>query len=240
MLAPVFNQKQPASASQAQTSAVQGQMPKAQPQHAVNKPYSAQPVGGEVAHEAKESYKASAVAEERPSPLSLSSTEKRTPVVKMGSLGMSIRRAQQVLHPQEKAPKPVQTASQVEAAWEDYAFNEKDLVYYWHEFAARLPKEEAANAGRMMNMKPLLQDGKSTFEVVVDNEIVQKYMQQLAPQIESHLRTQLHNRKITMTVRVSAANENIRAYSHVERFQMMSKKNPGLLKLKEALGLELS
>ena len=35
-------------------------------------------------------------------------------------------------------------------------------------------------------------------------------------------------------------NENIRAYSHVERFQMMSQKNPKLLKLKEALGLELS
>ena len=33
-----------------------------------------------------------------------------------------------------------------------------------------------------------------------------------------------------MTVRVSAADENIRAYSHVERFQMMSKKNPNLLK----------
>lgn len=119
-------------------------------------------------------------------------------------------------------------------------FNEEDLVYHWYEFAARLPKEEAANAGRMMNMKPVLQGDKSTFEVVVDNEIVQKYMQQLAPQIEDHLRTQLHNHKITMTVRVSAANENVRAYSHVERFQMMSKKNPGLLKLKEALGLELS
>ena len=43
-----------------------------------------------------------------------------------------------------------------------------------------------------------------------------------------------------MTVRVSAPTENIRAYSHVERFQMMSKKNPNLLKLKEPLGLELT
>lgn len=240
ILAPVFNQKQSASASQPPVSAVQGQVPKAQPQHTPNKPYPAQPIGGEVAQEGKAGYKVSAAAEERPSQLPLSSTEKKTPVVKMQSLGMSIRRAQQVLHPQEKTPKPVQAAVQVEAAWEDYVFNEKDLVYYWHEFAARLPKEEAANAGRMMNMKPLLQDDKSTFEVVVDNEIVQKYMQQLAPQIEDHLRTQLHNHKITMTVRVSAANENVRAYSHVERFQMMSKKNPGLLKLKEALGLELS
>ena len=70
----------------------------------------------------------------------------------------------------------------------------------------------------MMNMQPqLLKDGV-TFEVTVDNDIVQKYMQQLAPHIETHLRTQLHNRKIRMTVRVSAPNENIRAYSHVERF----------------------
>ena len=36
--------------------------------------------------------------------------------------------------------------------WEDYMFNEKDLGYYWREFASLLPKEEAANAGRMMNM----------------------------------------------------------------------------------------
>lgn len=43
-----------------------------------------------------------------------------------------------------------------------------------------------------------------------------------------------------MQVRVSAPNEIVRAYSHVERFQMMSQKNPSLLKLKEELGLELS
>ena len=43
-----------------------------------------------------------------------------------------------------------------------------------------------------------------------------------------------------MTVRVSKENENVRAYSHVERFQMMSKENPKVLKLKEEFGLELS
>ena len=71
-------------------------------------------------------------------------------------------------------------------------------------------------------------------------DMVEKYMVQLIPSVQNHLRERLHNRKITMTVRVSAPTENIRAYSHVERFQMMSKKNPNLLKLKEALGLELS
>ena len=43
-----------------------------------------------------------------------------------------------------------------------------------------------------------------------------------------------------MKVRVFEAKEVVRAYSHVERFQLMSKKNPKLLKLKEVFGLELS
>lgn len=174
-------------------------------------------------------------------PLPKTSAEKKIPVMKAGSMGISIRRSQ-APQTEKAAPAAQATAAipQADANWEDYIFNEKDLNYYWREFAARLPKEEAANAGRMMNMQPqLLKDGV-TFEVAVDNDIVQKYMQQLAPHIETHLRTQLHNRKIRMTVRVSAPNENIRAYSHVERFQMMIQKNPKLLKLKEALGLELS
>ncbi|MCF2550655.1 DNA polymerase III subunit gamma/tau [Bacteroides caecigallinarum] len=165
--------------------------------------------------------------------------EKKIPVVKAGILGPSIKKRPQHLE-EAVAQKPAAQVQQAEKEWEDYDVYEKDLNYYWREFATRLPKEERANAGRMMNMSPKLLDDQTTFEVAVDNEMVQKYMQQLAPQIENHLIEQLHNRKIRMTVRVSAADENIRAYSHVERFQMMSKKNPNLLKLKEEFGLELS
>lgn len=176
----------------------------------------------------------------RPSPLPQTREEKKIPVFKAGSLGISLRRP---LHEQQAAEKQeakaASTAAQNDATYEDYIFNKKDLDYYWREFAAALPKEEKANSARMMNMHPhLLND--TTFEVTVDNDMVEKYMVQLIPSVQNHLRERLHNRKITMTVRVSAPTENIRAYSHVERFQMMSKKNPNLLKLKEALGLELS
>ena len=176
----------------------------------------------------------------RPSPLPQTREEKKITVFKAGSLGISLRRP---LHEQQAAEKQeakaASTAAQNDATYEDYIFNEKDLDYYWREFAAALPKEEKANSARMMNMHPhLLND--TTFEVTVDNDMVEKYMVQLIPSVQNHLRERLHNRKITMTVRVSAPTENIRAYSHVERFQMMSKKNPNLLKLKEALGLELS
>ena len=175
----------------------------------------------------------------RANPLPQAREEKKIPVFKAGSLSVSLRRPLKEQQTAEIKETRAATAFQNDAAYEDYIFNEKDLDYYWREFAAALPKEEKANSARMMNMHPhLLND--TTFEVTVDNDMVEKYMMQLIPAVQNHLRERLHNRKITMMVRVSAPTENIRAYSHVERFQMMSKKNPNLLKLKEELGLELS
>ena len=56
---------------------------------------------------------------------------------------------------------------------EDYIFNERDLNYYWQEYAGRMPKEQVAIAKRMQNMRiTLIND--TTFEAVVDNEIVAK------------------------------------------------------------------
>lgn len=109
----------------------------------------------------------------RPSPLPQTREEKKIPVFKAGSLGISLRRP---LHEQQAAEKQeakaASTAVQNDATYEDYIFNEKDLDYYWREFAAALPKEEKANSARMMNMHPhLLND--TTFEVTVDNDMVE-------------------------------------------------------------------
>ena len=176
----------------------------------------------------------------RKNPLPEIKIEKRKiPVMRLGT-GISIRNYQT---PEEKktadTPKNTETVS-LQSDYEDYMFNEKDLNYYWREFAQqKLPIEEKANAARMMNMSPKLLDD-TTFEVGVDNGMVEKYMNQLLPAIQAHLRERLHNRKITMKVRVFEAKEVVRAYSPVERFQLMSKKNPKLMKLKEVFGLELS
>ena len=174
----------------------------------------------------------------RKSPLPELKEEKRKiPVMKAGQIGMSIRhRATQTEAPKVTTPTPTNNQ---QSSYEDYMVYEKDLNYYWREFAQRLPVEEKANASRMMNLQPkLLND--TTFEVGVDNSMVEKYMKQLLPNIQDYLREKLHNQKITMTVRVFEAKEVVRAYSQVERFQLMSKKNPKLMKLKEVFGLELS
>ena len=174
----------------------------------------------------------------RKSPLPELKDEKRKiPVMKAGQIGMSIRHRPTQTETQ-KVSTPISTTN-MQSNYEDYVVYEKDLNYYWREFAQQLPVEEKANAARMMNLQPkLLND--TTFEVGVDNGMVEKYMKQLLPQIQNHLREKLHNRKITMTVRVFEAKEVVRAYSQVERFQLMSQKNPKLMKLKEVFGLELS
>lgn len=222
---PLFNQAQPAQASRPQSQ------PQPQPQQ-VAEP---QPVYQQTAQS-----QPAPAAQSHASPIPKQETGKKIPVMKAGSMGISIRHSHAAQTKEAtKAQVNVQDASE-DKDYEDYLITERDLNVYWTEFAVNLPKEEAANAARMRNIHPhLLEDGV-TFEVVVDNEMVQKYMANLSASIETHLRDRLHNRKITMKVRVSAPNENVRAYSHLERFQMMSKKNPALLKLKEELGLELS
>ena len=174
----------------------------------------------------------------RKSPLpELKDDKRKIPVMKAGQIGMSIRH-QPTQTEASKVNTPISTTN-MQSNYEDYVVYEKDLNYYWREFAQQLPVEEKANAARMMNLQPkLLND--TTFEVGVDNGMVEKYMKQLLPQIQNHLREKLHNRKITMTVRVFEAKEVVRAYSQVERFQLMSQKNPKLMKLKEVFGLELS
>lgn len=233
-LSPVFHTAQasqpvaPVQTTPVATAPVSQPTPQPQPAAARTQPYTSTLQQSEVPYT-------------QSSPLPKVSTERKAPVIKAGSLGMSIRKTQTAsAEPAARTASNAPVQQPVTETWEDYMFNEKNLGYYWREFASLLPKEEAANAGRMMNMHPHLLADQQTFEVAVDNDMVQKYMQQLAPKIEAHLQEKLHNRKIRMTTRVSEANENVRAYSHVERFQMMSKKNPSLLKLKEALGLELS
>lgn len=162
---------------------------------------------------------------------------KKIPTLKAGSLGLSIKKP--IPKPtDEKEKGSVLPAGTSPDPTENYIFNEKDLNYYWREFASSLPPEEKATAGRMMNMNlKLLND--TTFEATVDNELAEKYMKNMVAQIEAYLRQRLHNHKITMTLRVNAPTENVRAYSRVERFQLMSQKNPNLLRLKDEFGLEL-
>ena len=162
--------------------------------------------------------------------------EKKIPVVKMSGLGVSIKRPKAEEEAKNTAPTPA--AQQTAQPEEDYIFNERDVNYYWQEYAGRMPKEQVAIAKRMQNMHVTLLNA-TTFEAVVDNEIVAKEFTSMIPRLQEYLRIRLKNRKVTMTVRISAPAEKVRAYGRVEKFQMMAQKNDALLQLKDEFGLEL-
>ena len=168
---------------------------------------------------------------------SISKEERKIPGMKMSSLGVSIKNPQRDQAAQNTAKTNVaQVQTQPE---EDFIFNDRDLNYYWQEYAGQLPKEQVAIAKRMQVIRPVLLNNSTTFEVVVDNEIAAKDFTALIPELQTYLRGRLKNSKVAMTVRVSEPAETVRAVGRVEKFQMMAQKNQALMQLKDEFGLEL-
>ena len=167
---------------------------------------------------------------------SVAKEERKVPVMKMSSLGVSIKNPQRDQAAQNATVAHVPRVQQPE---QDSNFNERDLNYYWQEYAGQLPKEQVAIAKRMQVLRPVLLNNSTTFEIVVDNEIAAKDFTALIPELQDYLRGRLKNSKVVMTVRVSAPTETVRAVGRVEKFQMMSQKNQALMQLKDEFGLEL-
>lgn len=116
--------------------------------------------------------------------------------MKMGGLGVSIKQ-----HPQtsasstEKAAVTTTTPTPApQQPEEDYIFNERDVNYYWQEYAGQLPNEQVAIAKRMHHMHPTLLND-TTFEVTVDNDLIAKDFNTLIPSIQNYLRTRLKTEK---------------------------------------------
>ena len=162
--------------------------------------------------------------------------ERKIPVMKMSNLGVSIKNPQRDQATQNTATTHVPRVQQPE---EDFIFNDRDLNYYWQEYAGQLPKEQDALTKRMQMLRPVLLNNSTTFEVLVDNEFAAKDFTALIPELQDYLRGRLKNSKVVMTVRVSEATETIRPVGRVEKFQMMAQKNQALMQLKDEFGLEL-
>lgn len=165
--------------------------------------------------------------------------ERKIPLLKMSSLGVSIKNPQrdQAVQNNKSSTNIVSTSQATQE--EDFIFNDRDLNYYWQEYAGQLPKERVALTKRMQVLRPVLLNNSTTFEIVVDNDMAARDFTALIPELQNYLRGRLKNSKVVMTVRVSEAKETIRAVGRVEKFQMMAKKNQALMQLKEEFGLEL-
>lgn len=230
---PIFNQPVAAQQPQATPAMPQQQATVAPQQPSVQPQQQAAPATNNARQEAPVHTTPTTVL------LAQGKEEKKIPVTQMSKLGISIKRPRQEEEKKEiTTPSSNTSTTSTSQPVDDYIFNERDVNYYWQEYAGQMPKEQVAIAKRMQNMHlNLLND--TTFEAVVDNEIVAKEFTGMIPVIQDYLRNRLKNRKVTMTVRISAPTEKVRAYGRVEKFQMMAQKNQALLQLKDEFGLEL-
>lgn len=230
---PIFNQPAAAQQPQATPAMPQQQATVAPQQPSVQPQQQAAPATNNARQETPVHATPTAVL------LAQGKEEKKIPVTQMSKLGISIKRPRQEEEKKEiTTPSSNTSTTSTSQPVDDYIFNERDVNYYWQEYAGQMPKEQVAIAKRMQNMHlNLLND--TTFEAVVDNEIVAKEFTGMIPVIQDYLRNRLKNRKVTMTVRISAPTEKVRAYGRVEKFQMMAQKNQALLQLKDEFGLEL-
>ncbi|KAA6336312.1 DNA polymerase III subunit tau [termite gut metagenome] len=164
--------------------------------------------------------------------------EKKAPLIKGTNMGFSIKQAQE--NSADKTSAPTDPTSQSTASPEENRiFDEKELNFYWQEYAGKMPLEQKAIAMRMQNTRVTLLD-ETTFEMLIDNEIIAKEFIALIPELQNYLRVYLKNKDVKMTVRVSEPMENIRPASRAEKYQLMAKKNNALITLKEEFGLEFN
>ena len=237
---PVFTQpaaaQQPqvTSAASASQTAVHQQTPVRQPQT----PVAAQVVSSSTSSSSSSSSNSTTSVPSQSAGIAQGGQgERKIPVMKMSSLGVSIKNPQRdQVAQKETMPQPGKVQQTVE---EDFIFNDRDLNFYWQQYAGQLPKEEDSLTKRMQMLHPVLLNNSTTFEVVVDNEIAAKDFRNLIPELQNYLRVQLKNSKVVMTVRVSEPTETVRPVGRVEKFQMMAQKNQALMQLKDEFGLEL-
>lgn len=164
--------------------------------------------------------------------------ERNIPVMSTSDLGISIKQFKQEkknIGIKEKTDTP-KTETEVNPE-RDQPFDESSLNYFWQHYAALMPQEDRAIAGRMQAMKIELID-PVTFEVVVENEYVLNQFMPFKPKIETYLREELKNNRVKMSIRVSEAEEKKRPVSKAEKFRAMAEKNKALLDLKDEFGLE--
>lgn len=118
-------------------------------------------------------------------------------------------------------------------------FSNEELRIQWNVMCNRMPPENIGLSQRMKNLLPQI----TTFpqvEVVIENDILLKQLQDIKGKIQATLRMLLQNNNLLLSLRLAEAQEVTKIYSKREIFELLKKENPQLDKLCHNLGLELS
>lgn len=135
--------------------------------------------------------------------------------------------------------KPLhRTEPEQQATTQNMAFSEQELMIQWKVMCNRMPKEKTGLAQRMKNLTPRITAFPNA-EVVIDNDILLKQLQENKQSILTEMRRLLKNAQLNINLRLAEAEEVTKIYSKREIFEMLKKENPQLAKLCQCLKLEL-
>ena len=127
----------------------------------------------------------------------------------------------------------------VAAKDEELPFSQEDLELQWMSMCNRMPQKLSGIATRMKNMNPSILDFPHV-EVVVENELALQQMEEIKGSIVKTLQVYLHNKSITLSMRVAEHEEQEKILTRREQYELMEKENPSIGKLRDLLSLELA
>ena len=161
-----------------------------------------------------------------------------SPAMKIGGIGFSWNNLRNQGKPSKMKIIPGSVSAAVEQQT-DAVFSQEDLELQWMAMCNRMPKELYGIATRMKNMNPVIIE-LPRIEVTVDNALIKLEMDDFRGRIVNTLKQSLQNAKITLDIRVAEHQEQAKILSRREQFELMSKENPAIEKLRQAFDLELA
>ena len=125
---------------------------------------------------------------------------------------------------------------------DNQAFTQEDLEFQWLSMCNRMPQQRQELIGistRMKNMAPVITE-MPHLQVTVENALVKQEMENILKSIVKTLQIYLHNNQITLEILVSDKPDQVKILTRREQFELLSKENPAVEKLRQAFDLELA
>ena len=161
-------------------------------------------------------------------------TQTARPRLKFSDLGVSFKSLRK-----DSTKEIHQPETQQQTTSASTTFSNEELRIQWNVMCNRMPPEKIGLSQRMKNLLPQITMFPQV-EVVIENDILLKQLQDIKGKIQATLRMLLQNNSLLLSFRLAEAQEVTKIYSKREIFELLKKENPQLDKLCHNLGLELS
>lgn len=153
----------------------------------------------------------------------------------LGSLGMSF---DNLLKSKDKKPAYIDEP-EVTNKEENESFSQQDLVVQWRSMCSRMPSDMQALAQRMKNITPTITEFPH-IQALAENKIQLNELLSIKARIRATLAKTLHNGQLELTIRLAEQDEIKPMLTPRQELEKLKQTNKPVMKLIEALGLELA